>query len=487
MLRRLRSYFSPAFNWLSTLQHRREETKKAVLFFSFLFLACACYHLLRNTKLAFLLPQQESGAEVLPFIKIWCVLPASMLVSPLLSHMFDHWNQRKIFYVILSSFLLFYTFFLISLPIHKHLYLDQFSHFLSLHLPSGARGLLVTIRYWPFSLFYITSELWSSVVLSVLCWGFANQAFSVSQARKFYSILSLGPTLGGIFVGCLMEGYSLYIPEKHLMACSLLTVLILGLTLVGMFYLSSHYLTHTKSLAISKSKKKNVPFHKHWSILRSSPYILLITLMVFFYGSLNHITETVWHFQLVKTYPKEHDYFQYLGYITRTTSIGATVFALFSFFLIRSASWTWVAMITPMVFGVMSFGMFGSMFFHMGYDPIFFGSLQVCFLKASKFTLFDPTKEIALMNLPSAMIMKGKTAADVLGSRSGKSAGALILQMAILLSGSLEEAIFYLFFFVSAGSFLWIFTTILLGKMISRKKGAEISVSDPSIPIATAK
>lgn len=45
---------------------------------------------------------------------------------------------------------------------------------------SGPRfaGPIAILRNWTYCLFYVMAELWGSVVVSVLFWGFANQVWS---------------------------------------------------------------------------------------------------------------------------------------------------------------------------------------------------------------------------------------------------------------------------------------------------------------------
>ena len=56
----------------------------------------------------------------------------------------------------------------------------------------GARfgGPIAILRNWTFCLFYVMAELWGSVVVSLLFWGFANQVCS-AFACSTYTGLSL--------------------------------------------------------------------------------------------------------------------------------------------------------------------------------------------------------------------------------------------------------------------------------------------------------
>lgn len=51
------------------------------------------------------------------------------------------------------------------------------------------------------------------------------------------------------------------------------------------------------------------------------------------------------------------------------------------------------------------------------------------FPQATKYALFDPTTQMAYIPLDEESKSKGKAAIDVLGSRVGKSVGALLLQV----------------------------------------------------------
>merc|ERR1712046_85804 len=114
--------------------------------------------------------------------------------------------------------------------------------------------------------------------------------------------------------------------------------------------------------------------------------------------------------------------------------------------------------------------------------------------KGSKYSLFDPCKEMAYIPLDDETRMKGKSAIDVVCNPLGKSGGSLIQQTLIIGFGSLAASTPYLaaILFVIVG--MWIKAAISLNgqfleaevKML-KEQVAEAAEEAPGIPPADLK
>ncbi len=102
---------------------------------------------------------------------------------------------------------------------------------------------------------------------------------------------------------------------------------------------------------------------------------------------------------------------------------------------------------------------------------VLIGSIHLILIKATKFALFDITKELAYIPLNEELKDKGKAAVDLLGERIGKSGGALLQSTLFIMIPSASYNQFSLLFLlisVCVGGF-WVIAIILLNKQYIAK------------------
>jgi ATP/ADP translocase len=96
---------------------------------------------------------------------------------------------------------------------------------------------------------------------------------------------------------------------------------------------------------------------------------------------------------------------------------------------------------------------------------VMLGSAQVILFKSLNYTFVDSTKEMAFMPLDRELRTKGKAAVDVIGSRFGKSFGAISQQLMYqFISPSIGDLIYELFLFFVIIMAIWTFSVISLNK-----------------------
>ena len=489
---RLRSIFWPV---------HRHEFKKFFPMFLIYALIVFNYTILRIAKDALIVTATKSSAATIPYIKLWAILPMAFLSTLIFTRLSNKFSREKIFYMLMSTFIIFFLVFgFILYPLQNSIHPHGLADKLQSMLPAGTYGLVAIFRNWSFSLFYIMSELWSTIIMSVLFWGFVNEVTNVGEAKRFYAILSLGANIGtivagqaGILFSSKMLHSKIYFGlDRWGQTLMLITgvVFILGLIIIGLYrWLSVNVFSETTD---NKEESKEAPkekitmgIRKNFAYLAKSKYLICIALIVFSYNISLNLMEVIWKDKVHKLFPYPADYHAYMGQVSTYIGIVSTIFSLFLCGqLIRKFKWTFSAYITPIIVLVT-----GALFFYfslfenasfvctsaamLGMSPIilctFFGSMQNCFSRASKFTFFDITKEIAFIPLSNECKLKGKAAIDGVGSRIGKSGGSVVYHILfIFISSSISVCTSYIAAIMLVVMLAWIFSVKALGQQFAQ-------------------
>src|SRR5882672_2841662 len=101
-----RSFFWPVHNF---------ELKKLLPMFMLFFFINFNYTILRDTKDALIVTAPGSGAEAIPFLKVWGVLPAAVIFMIAYSKLSNLFSKQRVFYLMISAFLAFFALFVLVL------------------------------------------------------------------------------------------------------------------------------------------------------------------------------------------------------------------------------------------------------------------------------------------------------------------------------------------------------------------------------------
>ncbi len=470
------------------------------------FLIAFNYNLLRSYKDTIVVTASHSGAETIPFMKLWAVLPCAILFTILFTRLSNRYGREKVFYIIFSIFMVFFLLFgLVLYPAREFLHPNDLADRLQSYLPLGFKGFIAIFRNWTFSLFYIMSELWSTTIFAVLFWGFANEVTTVGEAKRFYGLLTFIGNIAGMLSGyAAIQMSSLVYAEwfpygqnSWDQSILLLTATVVGcglLTMAAFRWLHVNVITPSEKEIPPKEKIK-MSLRENFGYLLRSKYLISIALIVIAYNLAINLVEVVWKDQMKILYPNPNDYNCYMGEVMFWMAVIASIagFAATTK-VIQRYSWTVSALITPVVVALTGLSFFYFLFFPAGgfsWIASFFnttplmlivtlGSAQNCLSRASKYTFFDATKEIAFIPLSNESKLKGKAAIDGVGSRLGKSGGSAIYQGLIVafssIAGSIPSVAAIFFFIVC----IWAFAIFYLGKQFDllTAKNGSVSISD---------
>lgn len=492
------------------------EIKKFVPMGIMMFCILFIYTVLRDTKDAILVNAPGAGAESLAFAKGIGVTLSAILFMVLYTKAANLFNREGLFYVTALPFLVFfglYPYGIYPFVDSIHMNLDTIQAYQAAY--PNIKWIIPLVGNWTYTLFYILSELWGSAILSLLFWQFANAITPVKEARRFYGMFGFLGNFGLLLSGPLIIFTSQSIHKlglgraesTGLMLQSLMAyVIVAGIILLSTFYwMNRKVLTDKRyydpeAMGETKKKKAKLSMMESFKYILQSPYLGLIAMLVLAYGVSINLFEGVWKGQIKIAYPTEIEYNKVMGGLSTVTGMIAVILMLIGSNLLRSFSWRTCALITPAVLitGILIF--FGVIYYNNGLLPqgmkivdaisqglidkklivfaVGLGLFVNAFGKAVKYSLFDPTKEMAYIPLDPELKVKGKAAVDVIGGRGGKSAGSYV-QMSLLtvFSGSALYQLVPIIAPVAIGVvFLWILSVFGLSKRfkaLTENKSAE--------------
>ena len=471
------------------------ELKKLLPMLGIFFLSFD-YNVLITMKDAIVVTAASSGAEVIPFIKVWAMFPGAILMTYLFTRLSNRLSKEKVIYTMLGLFLAyFFVFTFLVYPSRESLHAHNLAHYLEQILPVGCKGFIAMIRYWSFTTFYVMSELWSNIILFLLFWGFANQITQLAEAKRFYGLFGIGANFSGVAAGsasifCCSLGLILNLPfgsdawEQSMMLLIALILLAGVLAMLLFRWMNKNVLTDERyydrqDASEEHQIKGRMSMRENFSYLFKSEYLIYLAIIVIAYNCVINLVEVVWKHEVRALYPNPQDYTLYMNQITAIIGAIATFTSIFvSGNSIRKCGWTFTAMLTPTILLITSIGFFGFFFFKnylfgftsviLGTTPlavaVFFGSAQNIMSRGAKYTVFDATQQMAFIPLSAESRLKGKAAIDGVCSRLGKTSGSIVHQSLLLTFSTITASAPYVASFLLATILIWTIATYVLGK-----------------------
>ncbi|KAF5186814.1 ADP,ATP carrier protein [Thalictrum thalictroides] len=433
-----------------------------LMFFCILF----NYTILRDTKDVLVVTAKGSSAEIIPFLKTWVNLPTAIGFMIVYNKLSNVLSKEALFYACMLPFITFFgTFAFLLYPNVNVIHPSAFADRLLEILGPNFLGPIAILRIWSFCIFYVMAELWGSVVVSLLFWGYANQITTVDEASQFYPLFGLGANVALVFSGRTVKYFSNMrknlgpgvdgwaVSLKGMMSI----VVLLGLVICAIYWGMNRVIKPEGGRKQKKKEKTKMGTMESLKFLLSSRYIRDLATLVVAYGISINLVEVTWKSKLKAQFPSPNEYSAFMGDFSSLTGVATFSMMLLSRVIFRKFGWGVAAAITPSVLLVTGVAFFSLVLFSDPLAPVFgslgitpllaavyVGALQNIFSKSAKYSLFDPCKEMAYIPLDEDTKLKGKAAIDVVCNPLGKSGGALIQQFLILTFGSLANSTPYL-------------------------------------------
>ena len=404
---------------------------------------------LRSIKDGLVVP--NIGAEVISFLKFWVVLPSAIFFSLLYTKLSNLFRPEQIFYIIVSLFLsIIFLFAFVVYPNECLFHPDQESIDYYISLYPNFQWQLRIVGKWSYAIVYVVGELWSAIVITLMFWQLANSRVTTSQASRLYPYFALVGNLGLVLSGSMMIfstqenipsfvllflGENLHGISDRALKISTISIIFFGI--VSMFFY--RYIEfNTKSTSEGPKLKLKLSVKESLTLVINSRYLWKILLIVISYGLAINIVEGPWKSKVSELYPSTVEYIGFMGKFNVYMGLSCVVFTIGGSAILRFWNWFAGALMTPIMVGITGgtffiFVVFANEFKDWSLfllDPVFaaviFGSVQNIMSKSTKYSLFDATKEMAYIPLDEELKIKGKAAVDVIGTKLGKSMGALV-------------------------------------------------------------
>lgn len=410
------------------------------------------YSILRGLKDTLVV--NNLGTEMIPTLKLWFVLPCAILFMVFYSKLANILSREGVFYTLVSIFVVYFS---------SVVYIFKFSSPDNFHTKficdyHGLQTILDGFGAWIYSSFYVMSEMWGSVMISLMFWKFANDVTSVKESKRFYAMFGFVANGALIVSGLVLKGAKSTEETTggnwESLPWILSTVIISSLIIMAIYWWLNNVVLKDPRFqntdAKPKKKKEKLSVMDSFKYIAKSKYIGFIALLVICYGISINLVEVMWKDQVrIMCGGSKDGFANFMGGLQIYTGIFTIICMLVGANILRKCTWFTSAVITPVMIFVTGLIFFAFIIFKDSLNDFlmplgiiavvvtsWIGLAQNVLSKGTKYSLFDPTKEMTYIPLDDELKSKGKAAVDVIGGRLGKSGGAAINWLLLIITGS---------------------------------------------------
>lgn len=383
------------------------------------------------------------GAELVPQLKLWFVLPAAFILVMVYSFLINKFEFKKTFYIMISSFMAFYAIFLLFLyPNRDAIHASEATvRAMQAAWPKFFYWIIPCLTNWSFTLFYVISELWGTMAISSLFWQFAYEVTMKNEVKRFFGIYAIVGNIGVVLSGGLLKASSKLPVDQSVNVC-VGTCIVFGIIVMAMFYYINAVVLkdprlYDPSQVKAKKKKEKVGIMDGIKILCKSPYLLMICAIVLCYGIGINFFEVVWKKYTDNMVKGANGVSDMMANLSMLTGVLTIVASLLGQNILRKTSWKNAALIPVSIlaifggifFVIVLYGEFVSpTIFGISFSvlAVWFGLVQDALSKSVKYCLFDATKNMAYVPLDDDTRTKGQAAVEVIGGRAGKAGASAV-------------------------------------------------------------
>lgn len=422
------------------------------------------FSILRSVRNTLVVAGGGGSASYIPYFELFGALPGAILMTYGFTKLLSRFSMHKVFLISLTLFLLFFL--IATLGVYPFLPESLHVHFSFV--------------------FYVVAELWKVGLLTVLFWGLVNQYMPLAEAKTLYAPLMLAGSIGAMLASPLIAACSSQVARERLSISDepwtqalILMMLLLSLAGIATAYFYQRLFKQLQLFGQNDPPKEALRLGESVKSCFRSRYLLLLGWIVLVDYVAYSLGEVIFLDILKERFPLPCDYCNWMGNLSLWSGILTAISALIlTPWILRRFHWTVAALATPLcllvtegAFFLVLRSPFGKEWFgwtHLQWLEVvvFLGSLQYCLCRAAKYTLFDSSKELALVPLSPALKMQGKLVIDGIGSRLGRGSASILSIFLIEISGGVLNSSGPTGILAIGLALSWIFATGKLGEQV---------------------